>query len=249
MATKTIFVDSRTRMRGSHADFSVSLPEGITLRGARLFVDAIRTTDTFPTVSDRNRYAYFRGASNSLWVYTLTPGAYTGASFAAELAAVSGRSCSYNSGRNSIQLTNAAGSSIIWNDEELSAFPASAFPAGATPQDPQSINDILGGGATVAGSSVTFPFVTMAPLQDLYLTSHQLMVHDSFMPRGQRHALAKLSLTGGYGTTVEGSSPSDCWYNLGEHLTLKEIDFQVRDYRGAIVPLLAPISFQLIFEC
>ena len=37
--------------------------------------------------------------------------------------------------------------------------------------------------------------------------------------------------------------------DLGEHLTLKEIDFQVRDYRGAIVPLLAPISFQLIFEC
>ena len=60
----------------------------------------------------------------------------------------------------------------------------------------------------VAGSVVTFPFLTMAPLRDLYLASHQLMVHDSYMPRGQRHALAKLSLTGGYGTTVEGSSPS-----------------------------------------
>ena len=136
MATKTLFVDSRTRIRGSHADFSVSLPEGITLRGARLFVDASRTTDTFPTISDRNKYAYVRGASNSLWVYTLTPGAYTGASVAAELAAVSGRSCSYNSGRNSIQLTNAEGTSLIWNDEELSAFPPSAFPAGASPQDP-----------------------------------------------------------------------------------------------------------------
>ena len=156
MATKTIYVDSRTRIRGNHADFSVSLPEGITLRGARLFVDAIRTTDTFPTISDRNRYAYFRGASNSLWVYTLTSGAYTGASFAAELAAVSGRSCSYNSGSNSIQLANAAGTSIIWNDEELSTFPASAFPSGATPQDPKSINDILNGGAVVAGSSITF---------------------------------------------------------------------------------------------
>ena len=89
----------------------------------------------------------------------------------------------------------------------------------------------------------------MAPLQDLYLTSHQLMVHDSFMPRGQRYALAKLSLPGGYGTTVQGASPGDCWYDLGEHLTLKEVDFQLRDYRGAIVPLLAPISFQLIFEC
>ena len=48
----------------------------------------------------------------------------------------------------------------------------------------------------------------MAPLQDLYLTSHQLMVHDSFMPHGQRYALAKLSLPGGYGTTVQGSSPA-----------------------------------------
>ena len=249
MATKTLYVGSRTRIRGNHADFSISLPEGITLRGARLFVDAIRTTDTFPTVSTRNRYAYFRGAADSLWAYTLTPGAYTGASFAAQLAAVSGRSCTYNSGSNSIQLTNSTGTSIIFSDDELSQFPASAFPADASPQDPKSINDILGGDAVVSGTSTTFPFVTMAPLQDLYLTSHHLMVHDSYMPRGQRHALAKLSLTGGYGTVVQGSSPSDCWYNLGEHITLKEVDFQVRDYKGSIVPLLAPISFQLIFEC
>jgi len=113
------------------------------------------------------------------------------------------------------------------------------------------MNDILGGDAVVAqdGASITFPFVTMAPLQDIYLTSHQLMVHDSFMPRGQRYALAKLSLPGGYGATIQGASPGDCWYNLGEHLTLKEVDFQVRDYRGAIFPVLAPMSFQLIFEC
>ena len=84
----------------------------------------------------------------------------------------------------------------------------------------------------------------MAPLQDLYLTSHQLMVRESYMPNGQRYALAKLSLFGGFGTTVGGEM-----YDLGEHLTLKEIDFQLRDYKGRIVPLLAAISFQLIFEC
>ena len=92
-------------------------------------------------------------------------------------------------------------------------------------------------------------FVTIAPLQDLHLTSHQLMVHESFMPNGQRYALAKLSLFGGFGTTVGGETPSDALYDIGEHLTLKEIDFQLRDYKGRIVPLLAPISFQLIFEC
>ena len=251
MATKTLYVDSRTRIRGSHADFSISLPEAITLRGARLYVDAIRTTDTFPTVSDRNRYVYFLNGTGGLSAYSLAPGAYTGATFAAELAAKSGRSCTYFPGSNSIRLGYAEGTRLVWRDEELASFLASAFPFGATPHDPKSINDILGGDAVVAqdGASITFPFVTTAPLQDVYLTSHQLMVHDSFMPRGQRYALAKLSLPGGYGTTIQGASPGDCWYNLGEHLTLKEVDFQVRDYRGAIVPMLAPISFQLIFEC
>ena len=62
---------------------------------------------------------------------------------------------------------------------------------------------------------------------DMYLTSHQLMVHESFMPRGQRYALAKLSLFGGFGTTVGGATPDNVFYDLGEHLTLKEVDFQI----------------------
>ena len=251
MATKTLYVDSRTKIKGHHADFSISLPEQMTLRGARLFVDAIRTTDTFPTVSSRNRYVYFLNGSGGLNAYALTPGAYTGTTFAAELAAKSGRSCTYQPSSNSIQLGYAEGTRVVWKDEELSGFVASSFPFGATSHDPKSINDILGGDAVVSGdgTTITFPFVTMAPLQDLYLTSHQLMVHESFMPKGQRYALAKLALPGGFGTTVQGTSPSDCWYDLGEHLTLKEIDFQLRDYRGMIVPLLAPISFQSILEC
>jgi hypothetical protein len=48
---------------------------------------------------------------------------------------------------------------------------------------------------------------------------------------------------------VEGKTPDGIFYELGDHVTLKELDFQLRDYRGALVPLLAPISFQLIFEC
>ena len=249
-STKTLFVDSRTRIRGSHSDFAVSLPEQMTLRDSRVRVDNIRTTDTFPTVSARNRYVYFLNGA-SLSAFALTEGAYTGATFAAELATRSGRSCTYLPGSNSLQVDYAPTTRIVWEDEELKTFPASAFPAGATPDDPKSINDILGSGATTNGEEtlISFPFVTMAPLQDMYLTSHQLMVHESFMPRGQRYALAKLSLFGGFGTTVGGATPDSVFYDLGEHLTLKEIDFQLRDYRGVVVPLTAPISFQLIFEC
>jgi hypothetical protein len=249
-STKTLYVDSRTRIRGTHADFAVSLPEQMTLRDARVRIDNIRTTDTFTTVSSRNRYVYFLNGS-SLTASELTHGAYTGATFAAELTTKSGRSCTYQAATNSLQMDYAAATRIVWEDDELKSFPASAFPSGASPDDPKSINDILGGGATVndEGTAISFPFVTMAPLQDLYLTSHQLMVHESFMPRGQRYALAKLSLFGGFGSTVGGATPDNVFYDIGEHLTLKEVDFQLRCYRGAIVPLSAPISFQIIFEC
>ena len=249
-STKTLYVDSRARIRGTHSDFAVSLPEQMTLRDARVRIDNIRTTDTFPTVSARNRYVYFLNGA-SLTAVALTEGAYTGTTFAAELATKSGRSCTYLGSSNSLQVAYAAATRIVWEDSELKSFPASAFPSGASPGDPRSINDILGSSARLNDeeSAMTFPFVTMAPLQDIYLTSHQLMVHESFMPRGQRYALAKLSLFGGFGTTVGGATPDNVFYDLGEHLTLKEVDFQIRDYRGVVVPLTAPISFQLIFEC
>ena len=75
------------------------------------------------------------------------------------------------------------------------------------------------------------------------------MVHDSWMPKGQRNALAKISLPGGFGTTVQAATPDGTFFDLGDYVTLKEIDFQLRDYSGSIVDLLSPISFQLIFDC
>ena len=248
MTTKTLYIDSRTKVKGTHADFTISLPEQMTLQGARVRVDNIRTTDTFPTVTETNKFAFFLSPTG-LTVVSLELGAYTGTTFAAELAAKTGRNCTYFPSTNSIFLGYDEASRIIWQDDELKSFPSAFFPIGVNPQHHKSINGILGSSATAEEGFITFHFVTRAPLQDLYLTSHQSMVHESFMPNGQRYALAKMSLFGGFGTTVGGETPADALYDLDEHLTLKEIDFQLRDFRGRIVPLLAPISFQLIVEC
>ena len=198
MSTKTLYVDSRARISGSHADFTVSLPEQMTVRDGRVRVDSIRTTDTFMTVSTRNKYAYFEDGSTGLTWVELTQGAYTGSTFAAELAAKSGRTCSYVALTNSITMDYSPGTRIIWDETALNAISGDVvpMPSDASPANPRSINDILGVG-TVYGSTIIFPFVSMAPLQDLYLTSHRLMVHEGFMPWGQRYALAKLSLPGG----------------------------------------------------
>ena len=91
MTTKTLYIDSRTKINGNHEDFSISLPEQMTLWGSRVRIENIRMTDTFATVSDRSRYVYFLNGSGSLSAFALSPGAYTGVTFASELEFKSGR--------------------------------------------------------------------------------------------------------------------------------------------------------------
>ena len=133
MTTTTLFIDSRTKISGTHADFRVSLPEQVTLRGARMRLDSIRTTDTITTVSVRNKYAYFLNGTGGLTSVALSEAAYTGSTFAAQLATKSGRASTYLSATNSLQVAYAEATRIIWEDEELQSFPASSFPAGASP--------------------------------------------------------------------------------------------------------------------
>ena len=103
MTTKTLHIDSRTKIKGTHADFTISLPEQMTLQGARVGVDNIRTTDTFPIVMETNKFVYFLSPTG-LTVVSLELGAYTGTTFAAELAAKTGRNCTYFPSTNSIFL-------------------------------------------------------------------------------------------------------------------------------------------------
>lgn len=248
MPITSLFIDSRTKISGTHADFKVSLPDPVTLRGARVRVDGIRTVDTIKTVTDRNKYVYFRNPTSGFTFAELEHVAYTGVAFAQELESKTGRSAGYSANRNALVLSYGVATGIIFDDAELRSFPASAFPAGATPDNPLSINDILGSDVTIFPDEIVFEFITMAPLQDVYLCSHHLMVHESWMPLGQRNALAKLVFSSGLGTTVEGNTPHGVYYDLGDHVSLKEIDFQLRDFKGRIIPQLAPISFHLIFE-
>ena len=163
MTTKTLHIDSRTKNKRHHSDFTVSLPEQMTLWGARVRVDNMRATDTFPTVAETNRFV----SPTGLTIVSLELGAYTGTTFAAELAAKTSRNCTYLPGNNSLFLGYDEATRIIWQDDELKSCPSAFFPLGATPEHPKNINGILGSSATVQEGFITFHFVTMAPLQDL----------------------------------------------------------------------------------
>lgn len=113
MATKTLSIDSRTKISRSNSDFKVDLPEQLNLRGARVRVDNNRTTDTFKTVSARNRYAFCLDGSSGLTSVGLDEAAYTGGIFATEVAAESSRTCTYVVTSSSLKLSYAAATRIV----------------------------------------------------------------------------------------------------------------------------------------
>ena len=243
--TQVIWVDSRMRVSGTDSDFEVSLRESVHLSDARVRVDNLTFVDSFLT-TDAGQYLYFGAANNGLSYVSVPEGAYTGFTLASAIQSATGRDTSYSLMTNSISHTLAA--NAPWLSDADIAARSGAFPVGASPSDPRSLNAVLGEGTT-SGSTVTWAFVRMAPWTVLYLRSNRLRCENHHGPRGTHDILASVSLLGGVGTQVEASSPTGTYYNLAGGSSCRTIDFRLTDWLGRTVNLRGrPLSFQLIFD-
>ena len=243
--TQVIWVDSRMRVSGTDSDFEVSLRESVHLSDARVRVDNMTFVDSFLT-TDAGQYLYFGAANNGFSYVSVPQGAYTGFTLASAIQTATGRDTSYSLMTNSISHTLAA--SAPWLSDADIAARSGAFPSGASGSDPRSLNAVLGEGTT-SGSTVTWAFVRMAPWTVLYLRSNRLRCENHHGPRGTHDILCSVSLTGGVGTQVEGSSPTGAYYNLAGGSSCRTLDFRLTDWLGRTVDLRGrPLSFQLIFD-
>ncbi len=96
-----IWVDSRMRTSGTDSDFEVSLRESVHLSDARVRVDKLTFVDSFLT-TDAGRHLYFLAMEGGFSAVSIPEGAYTGASLASAIQAVTGRGTTYRALKNSI---------------------------------------------------------------------------------------------------------------------------------------------------
>jgi hypothetical protein len=243
--TTVIFVDSRMRTIGSDSDFEIDLRESVHLSNARLRVDKLTFTDSFLT-TDAGAHLYFSNGAGGISHVSIPEGAYTGPTLAATIQSATGRTTTYNSTTNAITHTIVAGQGWL-SDKQLEAFSA-GFPAGASAQDPKSLNAVLGDGENGA-VSVTWHFVRMAPYSYLFLKSSKLRCVDHHGPRGTHDILCTIPLTGGVGTQVEASSPDGVYYDLQGELSIRGFDLSLTDFLGRPVNMRGrPLSVQLTFD-
>ena len=110
-------------------------------------MDHLTFTDSFLT-TDAGSNLYFSNGAGGLTTVAVSEGAYTSESLASAIQTATGRSTSYNALTNSLTHTIVAGQGWL-SDEQLKGY-SSGFPSGASAQDPQSLNAVLGDGANAA---------------------------------------------------------------------------------------------------
>ena len=244
--TQVVWIDSRARVSGSDSDFEVSLRESVHLSDARVRVDKLTFSDSFLT-TDAGQNLFFLAPSGGFSSVSIPQGSYTGFTLAAAIEGATGRDTTYNAMTNSITHVLASANEPWLSDAEV-AVCAGSFPAGASSSDPRSLNAVLGEGAN-SGSTVTWPFVRMAPYSVLYLRSNRLRCENHHGPRGTHDILCSVPLTGGIGTQVEASSPTGVYYNLAGGSSCRTIDLKLTDWLGRPVNMRGrPLSLQMIFE-
>ena len=244
--TQVIWVDSRMRVSGSDSDFEVSLRESVHLSDTRVRIDHLTFSDSL-YMTDAGQNIYFSAPNGSFTSVSVPQGAYTGFSLAAAIESATGRDTTYSVLTNSISHVLAGADRPWLSDEQLAAL-TGPFPPGASGSDPRSLNAVLGEG-TNSGSTVTWPFVRVAPWSVLYLRSNRLRCEHHHGPRGTHDILCCVPLTGGVGSQVDSSSPTGVYYNLAGGSSCRTMDFRLTDWLGRAVNLRGrPLSFQLIFE-
>ena len=246
--TTSIYIDSRYRSVGTASNFQYQLSESLNLTGARLRVDKIRFTDSFYTIEESSKYIYFKGVgAGTLTVFELQVMAYSGLRLATQLQAKTGRAASYSDATGDLTMVHEASAPLL-TDAQLRTYPASAFPASATPTDPRSCNNILGEGEILDGQ-IIFRFLSMAPYQDLYLRSSALACKNIRGPGHTHDILCKIPLFEGIGRVVVGGTPENVYYELPSTISVRTLDFRLTDHRGISVNLRGgSLSFQLVFD-
>jgi hypothetical protein len=252
MSTVFCYIDSRDRCSGSASDFQVQLMEPVQLfTESKLRVDQIRLVNSFLTVDVNNQNVYLLEGS-SVRVATLPLGWYNAINLSSVIASsLSGGghtyNTSYNQSTNALTISCSSAFSIL-TDAQLQYLSNWPGPSGTSQAVPMSFNDILQN-TTAANPNTSFhiAFVNVSPYDYLFLRSRRLASDHCMSARGEHDVLARIDVDSAFGGLLTGGTPLQEALLVGSG-TLRNIDFQLTDRLGNVVPLNeGSLTFQLTF--
>ena len=231
---KQVFVDSRDRVSGTTTDFTIQLPQTLTLEGGRHRgrIDNLRIPVVVPTIQ--------AGVNDTLQVrigaqtYTVTiPQAnYDGPGLAAILS--------------SLLLSAAPGSWTVTYDTANIAMSISCT-------NPFTIvggtyaAQLLSRPYTQTSNSYACTYVSVQGIDVMYLCSQQFATMDTIGPQGAHDTLMNAVVTTPFGSVLQADMPAYTWFDIPA-LTTQQLSFQLRNRSYGLLSIVPNISFVLTID-
>ena len=229
---RQIFVDSRDRASGTATNFSMALPETLSLSsGHQGRIDDLRLPNAVPTVSSVNDGVTLVDKNGTIHYITLGHSqCFTGNDLALKL-------------QNELQAAVAGGWTVTYDAANLTL-------------KVNGTDDFWLAGGTFMQPYLDRPYkrdhlrhylFLYAPLQGLdmcYLCCPNFSHADNVGPKHSSDVLCAIPITVGYGSVQRYSMSNSVFFDMPS-VTLQQLSFQLRDRDYNIVNSVANISFTL----
>ena len=231
---KQIFVDSRDRVSGTTTDFTIQLPQTLTLEGGRHRgrIDNLRIPLVIPTIQAGVNDTLQVRIGATTYTVTIPQAQYDGPGLAAILS--------------SLLLSAAPGSWTVTYDTANIAMSISCT-------NPFTIvggtyaAQLLSRPYTQTSNSYACTYVSVQGIDVLYLCTQQFATMDTIGPQGSHDTLMNAVVTTPFGSVLEADMPAYTWFDIPA-LTTQQLSFQLRNRSYGVLSIVPNISFVLTID-
>ena len=229
---KQLFVDSRARVSGSQCDFTIQLPETLTLTAqSRMRVDLLRLPISIPTIQAGKNDTIVVLLGSTSYTVTMPQGQYDGSSLAATLqtrliAAAPGTWTVTYDVSNIAMRVQCSNNFTITGGTHAAQLMSRAY--------------------TQTANSYSFTYVSVVGEDVVFLCSPNFASLDNLGPSSG--LLLACNLTAPFGSIQEFNQPWDVWHTCPS-MSTSQLSFQLRDRSYNLLTSFVPnVSFLLTID-
>ena len=249
---RQLFIDSRDKIEGgTSTNFSIQLGRTLTLPAGkhRMRVDNLRVPLVMPLIVDSNSMLYYK-IGNTYNAAVLSTGSYNGFTLAAMIQAR--LAATYSGGSWTVEyfpfncamsIACASEFTLLTDDQAMGHFGYSLSSFATA----RLFNHDFSYATASNGSRYLFSYVSVQPVDMLYLTSNRFANPDTFGPQGDHSTIMCAVITDAFGNVMDASMPADVWVTC-PGISTNVLDFTLRDRAYNVVGNLPNISFTVTID-
>ena len=231
---RQIFVDSRDRVSGTTCDFTIQLPETLTIDGGnhQARIDNLRIPLNVPTITTGINDTIQVKLGAQTYTITLAQGNVDGPTLASNIQGL-------------LQATAPGSWSVSYDVNNISMTISGSNPFTITGGTYAA--QLLSRPYTQTSNSYRFSYVPVAGIDMMYLSSSNFSTLDTVGPGGAHDTLMCAVVTQAFGTVMDTNMPNDAWFKVPQ-MTTQTLSFTLRDRSYNVLSIVPNISFVLLID-